>query len=180
MTRFTVGIPRLNGLCFNSVQTSAMTCSVLPKPISCANKHPVCALFVCTDARRPMTHSYINLTPSRWCGRRNLAMNGSTTTAQLVLTSRRWKSVSSVDKTNAPSATSLCKGVSGMDTFGAALAAETGTIGRAAPAPSTERIFTPRGVSSTSSRGGAAHPPRENTAPDSTSVSLTGSMISTS
>ena len=69
--RDTVGLPCVP--CFKSVHSSVMPCSVFPKPMSSAKMHPAPA-----KSRRPSTHSNMNRTPSRWCGRRNRTSAWST------------------------------------------------------------------------------------------------------
>ena len=58
-----------------SVQRSVIPWRVFPRPMSSARMHPSPA-----KSRRPMTHSNMNLTPSRWCGRRNRTSARSTDT----------------------------------------------------------------------------------------------------
>ena len=58
-----------------SVQRSVIPWRVFPRPMSSARMHPSPA-----KSRRPMTHSNMNLTPSRWCGRRNRTSALSTAT----------------------------------------------------------------------------------------------------
>lgn len=70
MTAFrTAGFPAI-GPCFSSVHSSAMTCRVFPMPISCASRHPRWVESEMPPRRKPVTHSYINFTPARWCGLR--------------------------------------------------------------------------------------------------------------
>lgn len=59
----------------NKVQSNVMHCKVFPKPISSAIMQPKPS-----GIRIPVTQSYINLTPSRWWGRKILHKTGSTTT----------------------------------------------------------------------------------------------------
>jgi hypothetical protein len=89
------------GPCFSSVHSSAITCSVLPMPISCASRHPKCGAPVCASRRRPQTASYMNRTPSRWCGRSASARNASTTTCARAA-GTPGKTSPARDKTKAP------------------------------------------------------------------------------
>eukprot|EP00976_Prorocentrum_cordatum_P011269 226635-Prorocentrum_minimum.AAC.1 len=59
----TTGRPK--GPCWRSVQMRPMHCSVFPRPISSASRAPVYAR-PSPEARMPITHSYMNRTPS--CG----------------------------------------------------------------------------------------------------------------
>mmetsp|Transcript_8448 Transcript_8448/g.38307 ORF Transcript_8448/g.38307 Transcript_8448/m.38307 type:complete len:237 (-) Transcript_8448:369-1079(-) len=107
MTAFlTTGFPAI-GPCFKSVHSSAITCSVLPMPISCARRHPLWVEPEAPPRRKPTTHSYMNLTPSLWCGLSCWPMNGSTTTATLDLPSG--KSTPALDSTIAPSLFASCR-----------------------------------------------------------------------
>lgn len=72
------------GPCLSRVHMSVMHCSVLPKPISSAMIHPHAF-----SIRTPVTHSYMNCTPSRWWGLSMLDSTGSTTT---------WISILSLEK----------------------------------------------------------------------------------
>jgi hypothetical protein len=48
--------------CLSKVQMSVMACRVFPRPISSAKMHPRPGPF------KPIVHSYMNFTPSRWWG----------------------------------------------------------------------------------------------------------------
>ena len=61
--------------CLSRVQRSVIPWRVLPRPMSSARMHPLPS-----NPRRPMTHSNMNLTPSLWCGLRNLTSMLSTET----------------------------------------------------------------------------------------------------
>lgn len=50
-----------------------------PRPISSASRQPLY-----WSERMPIKHSYMKVTPSRWCGRKNLPTYGSTTWHQSV------------------------------------------------------------------------------------------------
>ena len=67
----TVGLPSTP--CLKSVHRSVMPCSVFPRPMSSAKMHPAPS-----KSRKPSTHSNMNFTPSRWCGRKNLTSMWST------------------------------------------------------------------------------------------------------
>ena len=75
-TFFTVGFWSSSMLVFNKVHIKAIACSVFPKPISSAKIQPAPS-----NPRKPITHSYKNDTPSRWCGRNHLVNMLSTFTA---------------------------------------------------------------------------------------------------
>jgi len=109
-------------------------------------------------------------------------MYGSHTTAHAVRASRRKKFVSSVDSTNAFSASALCSGASvanGFDDVDDGPAADDGLI--APRTGATNALGRARSeTNSLCSAVGALPPPRENTAPESTSAVDTGSITSTS
>ena len=65
----------MSGLWRSSVHSSVIVCSVLPSPMSSAMMQPKLS-----GTLSPVAHSYMNFTPSRWCGRRTLHSIGSTTT----------------------------------------------------------------------------------------------------
>ena len=107
-------------------------------------------------------------------------MYGSHTTAH-ARALRAEKLVSSVDSTNAFSASALCSGASvanGFDDVDDGSAADDGLI---APRTGATNAFgRARSRPTLCSACGALPPPRENTAPESTSAVDTGSITSTS
>ena len=62
--------------------TSAMVCSVLPRPISSARIAPCPGdAWPCSSAAMPVTASYRKRTPSTWWGRSTDVSSGSSTTS---------------------------------------------------------------------------------------------------
>ena len=169
MTAFlTTGFPAI-GPCFKSVHSSAITCSVLPMPISCARRHPLWVEPEAPPRRKPTTHSYMNLTPSLWCGLRCRPMNGSTTTVKLDLPSG--KLTPAEDSTIDPSLLASCRGCF-----------SSGSFSRARMEPTAGRngaAFLTAGGARRAAGGGAVDPPAS-AAPDRNDSSDTESWISTS